>query len=206
MSVGRGAVTGALFALVLASPGARADAPPAPAEGGSVVVQMADGSSVPLQDWTFSYEYVAWKKGSSLAQAQPTRRDSRELWLGKRATPVTDAVVEVQYQDEERIHDDRGVATKEKVAIARGVQVKPASGSPADFKLEPPVRELLLGGSADKGLLVVARSLDLKGRTLAGTTREFCLLSFSAMIECGANAEDRVVKLTFTPATAGGSE
>jgi hypothetical protein len=203
MSVWRGAVTGALVALVLAAEGARADAP---VEGGSVVVQLADGSSVPLQDWTFSYEYVAWKKGSSLTQAQPTRRDSRELWLGKRTTAVTDAVVEVQYQDEERIHDDRGVATKEKVAIARGVQVKPTGGSPADFKLEPPVRELLLGGPADKGLLVVARSLDLKGRTLAGTTREFCLLSFSAMIECGANAEDRVVKLTFTPASAGDSE
>src|SRR4051812_42547052 len=105
MSLGRGALAGALLAWMLTGAPVRADAPPA-SDAGTVVVQLADGSTVPLQDWTFSYEYVAWKKGTSLAQAQPTRRDSHDLWLGKRQTPVSGAVVELQYRDEERVHDD----------------------------------------------------------------------------------------------------
>jgi hypothetical protein len=182
-----------------AAAAAGADIPPSPAAAGSgtVIAYLADGTSVPLQGWTLSYEYVAWKKGTPFTLAQPSRRGAAELWVGKRALPVIGSTVEIQYQDQERVRDDRGVALKERISVARGLTVQPPSGEKISLKLEPPAKELLLPG-ADKDLLVTARGLDLRGQTLTGTAREYCLLSFSAMVECGTEAESRVVKLEFT--------
>ena len=54
-------------------------------EGTSAIVTLADGTSVPLRPWTFSYEYVAYPKGTSPALAPVARREARALWAGKRA-------------------------------------------------------------------------------------------------------------------------
>jgi hypothetical protein len=45
--------------------------------------------------------------------------------------------------------------------------------------------------------LVQARSLDLHGQTLTGTRRSFCILSYSALVQCYDTVGQQVVKLEF---------
>ncbi len=196
-----GAVGGPCLGMALAAcAAAGADTPASPAATGpgTVVATLADGTSVPLQNWTLSYEYAAWKKGTPFTLAQPARRESTELLIGKRALSLAGATVEIQYQSEERVRADAGVALKERVRLPHGLTVLLPGGEKTSLKLEPPARELVLPGG-DKDLQFLARGLDLKGQTLTGTVRDFCLLSFSSMVECGTEAQDQVVKLEFTP-------
>jgi hypothetical protein len=55
----------------------------------------------------------------------------------------------------------------------------------------------LLVPEGRKGLLVIPRSLDLRGTTLGGTNRQFCLLSYSTLVSCGGEDSDRVVRVEF---------
>ena len=64
------------------------------------------------------------------------------------------------------------------------------------YKPEPPARESLVSASA-KGLTVIARSLDLRGETVTGTKKDFCLVSYTATVECGGTPADHVVKIEF---------
>ena len=87
----------AIGAFVLAA-GAGADAP-APADRGTIVVTLADGTTVPLRNWTFSYEYAVYGKGVSPLAAPTARKDTGDFYLGKRAlAPGSLSTVEVQYQ------------------------------------------------------------------------------------------------------------
>jgi len=43
--------------------------------------------------------------------------------------------------------------------------------------------------------VVQARAMDLRGQTIGGTQREFCLLSYSSLVECPAAADQRVVRI-----------
>jgi hypothetical protein len=49
----------------------------------------------------------------------------------------------------------------------------------------------------DKKLMVVARSLDLRGESLTGTKMDFCLLSYSSLVECGESPEHQVLQIEF---------
>lgn len=69
-------------------------------------------------------------------------------------------------------------------------------GGKDELKPEPPHRDRLLPGGG-KNVVVLARSLDLRGVTLAGTRREPCVVSYTSMVECGVLRNGRVVKLEF---------
>ena len=58
------------------------------------------------------------------------------------------------------------------------------------------IRSLLIPG-VDKKLMVVARSLDLRGESLTGTKMDFCLLSYSTLVECGEGPEHQVLQVEF---------
>jgi hypothetical protein len=160
---------------------ALAQAPAAePAESSPAVVYLADGSSLPLSDWTLTYEFVAWPQGSTPEMGTVGRREAGELWLGKRRLPVAGATLEVV----------RAPGAFPRLALVSG------GGRRSEHKLEAPARELL---QVERDRVLIARSLDLHGRTLTGTRRDFCLVSYSATVECGGDPAHRVTRVEFPP-------
>jgi hypothetical protein len=161
-----------------------------------ITVTLADGTTVALRGWTLSYEYLTWRHGTSQALAQAERRDTADLWLGKRATPTVGTTVELKYGQFEREAEVDGEVQKVTVPVARELIVLAADGKKTSLKPEPPSRDLLMPDGG-KGLMVLPRSLDLRGETLTGTRREFCLVSFSSLVECSASPDHQVLKVEF---------
>ena len=186
---GRLARAACISVVAAAVPAAAQD--PAGATG-TVIVTLGDGTSLPLHSWTLSYEYLAWKSGTSQLNSSPMRKDTRDLWVGKKVIPTSGASLSITYADLPR---DSGTRVGK---VAREIQMKTADGKTSGFKTEPPHKDLLLPG-AERGWLIMPRSLDLKGETLTGTHKEYCLVSYSTLIECGDRPADQVVKLEFHP-------
>lgn len=169
--------------------------PLAAPQGGGAVAHLADGSSVPLVSWTLSYEYDTWKQGTPRFHQQPERRDTAELWLAKKSYPVKGRTLEITYRPAERQVEVDGEVRTLKVQVASGL-VLVADGKRTELKLEVPHRDLILP-EAQKGMLVTVRTLDLKGQTLTGTRREFCLLSFTGLVECPVEPDHQVLRVDF---------
>jgi hypothetical protein len=146
-------------------------------------VHLGDGSSLPLGSWTLSYEYLSWPQGTPREQATASRRDARELWVGKRRLAASALTVELEYAT--------GAAP-----TVKGLALKPAQGKVSALRAEPPHRELLAPAS-DKKTMIVPRSLDIRGMTLTGTRRELCLVAYSVFVQCGSDPADQVVKVEF---------
>jgi hypothetical protein len=177
-----------LFGLALA-------AAASPQEG-AAVAHLADGSSVPLTGWTLSYEYVAWKPGTPQYQVPPQRRDVSELLLAKRSYPVKGQTLEVLYTSVPRQREVDGQPRTVKVRVATGLALGPGGGKKTTFKLEAPHRDAIIP-DAEKSTLLSVRTLDFKGQTLTGTRREFCLVSFTSLVECPEDAANQVVRVEF---------
>lgn len=170
---------------------------PAAAEGpGQVIVHLADGTSLPLNSWSLSYEYQAYKEGTAAGFAQPVRREATEYWSNKKTFPMPGGSLEILYRVYERAVEVDGQTQKGQGAIVTGLVVN-AGGKRNELKLEAPAKELLMPGGAHKGMIVQPRSLDVRGETLTGTKRDFCVLSFSPLVECSSSPKERVVKLEF---------
>jgi len=170
-------------------------APVTAQEGGGAIAQMADGSSVPLVSWTLSYEYLAWKQGTPQSQATPQRRDTDAVWLGKRSYPVRGQTLEIVYTEAEKEREENGVVKRIKVQVASGLALTVAAKR-TPLKIEAPHRDMVLP-AAERGVLLVVRTLDLRGQTLTGTKREFCLLSFTSLVECPEDPPNQVVRVDF---------
>lgn len=170
-------------------------APVTAQEGGGAIAHMADGSSVPLVSWTLSYEYLAWKQGTPQFQATPQRRDTDDVWLGKRSYPVRGQTLEIVYTEAEREREENGVVKRIKVQVAGGLALATGAKRTA-LKIEAPHRDMVIP-DAERSVLLVVRTLDLKGQTLAGTKREFCLLSFTSLVECPEDPPNQVVRVAF---------
>lgn len=188
-------IPAAVLAL-LAGAAAQEQPPAPPADVRSALVTFADGNTLPLRNWTLSYDYVAWERGRSPASAIPARRDSDQLWLAKRALPLAGADLAIAHGELSREVLVDGRPQPILSSAAREVTVKSADGKTAKLKVEPPHRDLLLPG-AGKRTMVMARSLDLRGEGITGTRREVCLLSFTSLVECGGTPADQVVKVEF---------
>ena len=179
----------ALFAtcLVAAAVSARA--------GDVAVVHFADGSSLPLRDWTFSYEYVLRKPETAAPFATPTSRPSPELIVGKRAQRVTGSLT-LQIAEELRDREEGGIPVKRKVPVVRFLELAGADGKRTKLKLEAPQRDLL-APEADSRMIYEPRSLSVVGQSLSGGRRELCLASYTALVECGLNPGERVLRVDF---------
>ena len=166
----------ALVALLSLAPGgyARED------ERLPLTVFFADGSSQPLRAWAFSYEYGAWRKDESPARGTVSRRESGDLLIGKKTVPLAGLVLELQYA---------GV-------IVRALATVDKTGKRSPLKTEAPAPETLLP-QGTKDMVVQVRGLDLSGETLTGGKRAYCLLSYTALVECAPDPAQRVVKIQF---------
>jgi hypothetical protein len=184
---------GALLAQLL---GAGLTAVAAGQEGSSAIVTLADGTSVPLRPWTFSYEYIAYPKGTSPALAPVARREALALWAGKRSFDTAGLTLEIGYETLEREQEVDGAMEKVKVFLARELRLLGADGKRSVLKVEPPGREALLTGGT-KDLVVVPRSLDLQGQTLTGTKSSYCLASYTSLVECGGDTAHQVTRVEF---------
>jgi hypothetical protein len=184
--------TAILAALMLVAARAAAEEP---AQGGVAVVYMADGSSLPLRSWSLSYEYMTWPQGGSQALAKTARRESRELWFGKRTVPAQGATLGIVYGETERAREEPGETRTVRIPLAREASVT-AGGRASRFRLEPPHRTLLMP-DGEKSLFVQPRSMDLRGETISGTRRELCLLTYTSQVECAGTPDVQVVKVEF---------
>lgn len=154
------------------------------AQGGSgmVTVHLADGSTLPLRNWSLTYSFVAWAKGTPRALARTTERKASELWVGKKTYPVAGRTLVLER--------DKAGTRVEKLALVG------ADGKREQWDAEAPHQDLLLP-DRDKKTLMMAESLDLHGETLTGTRYSFCLMSYSSLIECGTDPAHRVLRLEF---------
>jgi hypothetical protein len=163
-----------------------------------VMVHLGDGTSQPLRSWNLVYDFLSWKQGTPALLAQPTLRKTAELWAGKKIFPIAGHTLELAYGEYPREIEIEGRTQRVLVAVAQKLTLHDANRKKTEMKIEPPHRDLLLPGS-DKSTNVTARSLDLVGETLTGTKRTFCVLSYSALVECAGNPSEQVVKLIFQP-------
>lgn len=161
---------------------------------GLLIVHLADGTSLPLTSWSLSYEYLSWKQGTARGFSQPSRSAASELWVGKKAFPIPGSGLEIQYRVYERQVEIDGQPQKLPAAVVTAIVLN-VDGKRTELKPEPPAKDLLLPGDSSKGLTVQARSLDVRGETLTGTKRDFCVMSYSSLVECSAAPGSRVVKL-----------
>jgi len=187
-----------LTAAALLAAAALATAQTAATTTGTAIVHLADGSQLPLRDWSFSYELSTREKGRSLAQAVLSRRPATDLWLGKKSYPVAASALEIQYGTALREREVDGDWKKVPVPIAEAVVLTGPDGKPQNLKLEAPDKDLL-APEADKDTLVQARSLELLGESLVGTKRSFCLLSFTSLVECSDDPAFQVLRVEFQP-------
>lgn len=160
-----------------------------------MVVHLADGTSVPLRDWSLSYEYMTWPAGGSQASGTTARREAHTLWIGKKQIETAGRVLALEHR---MIPSDpgEGFSGPPEIPVVSALRLFSPDGKREDIKLEAPHRDLLLPGGA-KSVVVLARSLDLHGVTLTGTRRELCVASYTRLIECGVQRDGRVVKVEF---------
>jgi hypothetical protein len=188
-------ISAALLAAAVVAAGSAVAAPPEPAEAPPAVVRLADGSSVPLRQWSLSYEYFSWPQGGAQTDGTAARREGSELWIGKKIIPLKGATLQIEYDTIERERDVDGQTRSVQVPAPRAMKLV-AAGKATKLKVEPPHRELM-APNVDKKLMVIARSLDLRGESLTGTKMDFCLLSYSTLVECGEGPEHQVMQVEF---------
>jgi len=162
-------------------------------QGSAIVVHLADGTNLLLRSWSFTYEYASAQKGEPPTLASTAHREARDLWAGKKAIPLTGRTLEIRYAEENQVVG----GALQRVPVARGFVLVSREGKRENLKADPPHQDLLAPDAA--GRLVQARALDLHGETIGGTQREFCLLSYSSLVECPVQADQRVVKIQFQP-------
>lgn len=187
--------TAAFAAILLAGAASVAATADAPADRGTIVVTTEDGSIVPLHNWSLWYEYGLAKAGTSPLFAPTARKAAWELYVGKKAYPVAGQVLTIAYTESMRsTESDTGVKT-EKIKTPRELTLAGSDGSKT-LKIEAPARDLLVE-TLEKGTTLMARTLDVQGETITGTKKDFCLVSYTAVVECGGTAADRVIKIEF---------
>lgn len=166
-----------LCALLLISPGTA----PAQEELASVAtLHLADGTSVALVEWKLTYEFATWRQKEPVSSAKPQTREHAMLVLGKKTYPVKGETLTFAHEE---VNDSTRVIS---------VSLKQAGS----LKIEVPAREVL-APDLDKVFYYQPRSLDVAGKTLSGIERSFCVVSFSALVDCGGTPGTRVVKIDF---------
>jgi len=147
-------------------------------------VHLADETSLPLRSWELSYEFLSWAKGTPRFQAQTQSSEAQALWVEKKTYPVAGHTLEIRYDKA------RGTSAVKELLLVAG------DGKTKKLKTKPPHRNLLAPGLGKK-VLLAPQSLDLKGETLTGTKRSFCLLSYTSLVECPSEPSHQVTKIEF---------
>jgi hypothetical protein len=155
-------------------------ASPAHSQGVSVTVHLASGDALLLQEAKLTYEYQMWAKGTPRVLAPFSNREEPAIILGKDRYAV--AGTRILFD-----HSQRSVRLEITQPDGKKKEIK---------KIKAPDRKVLLP-DLDKDMIVQFRSLDIKGQTLTGTRRTFCLISFTSLVECASDPDHRVVRVEF---------
>jgi hypothetical protein len=176
---GRRAIVGMLTCL--------AAAPVAAPQGqGLATVHLADGSSVPLTEWALAYDHLSWAKGTPQHLARSHVVPAAEVWVDKDRHPVGGSTLELVYEQ------PKGT----RAPLVKQMLLTPTGGKARKLEPKPPHKDLLAPGG-DKDILYLARTLDLSGKTLTGTPRTFCLVTYTSLVECGTSPESKVISVQF---------
>lgn len=143
-------------------------------------LQLADGTSVALVQWKLTYEFVSWRAKEHVSTAKPQVRENSQLVLGKKTYPVKGDSLSLKHLEA----DD--------TVRVLSINLKKVG----ELKVENPAREVL-APDLEKDRIYQPRSLDISGKTLSGIERSFCIVSFSALVECGGTKTTRIVKIDF---------
>lgn len=166
-----------LCALLLLSPRSA----PAQEELASVAtLHLADGTSVALVEWKVSYEFAIWRQKEPVSSAKPQTREHQMLVLGKKTYPVKGETMTFAHEETD------GSFRVSAISLNQA----------ASLKVEIPARDII-APDLEKVYYYQPRSLDVAGKTLSGIERSFCVVSFSALVDCGATPGTRVVKIDF---------
>ena len=133
------------------------------AQSGPVTVHLANGDALPLQEAKLTYEYQMWAKDTPRALAPFKYSETTVIVLGKERYPVAGTRISFDHS-QGRVRLDITQADGKKKEIK---------------KVKTPERKVLLP-DLDKDFMVQIRSLDIKGQTLTGSRRSFCLISFTS--------------------------
>jgi hypothetical protein len=185
----------ALASLAVLAAGAANGRAEEGAERPPVVVRFADGNTVPLREWSLSYEYFTWPERGSQTDGTAVRRTAPDLWIGHKAIPLGGATLQIEYVATERERDVDGETRRVNVPQARAMKLV-RDGKTTQLKVEAPHRDLL-APDGDKKQVVSARSLDLRGESLTGTKMDFCVVTYTVLVECGERPEHQVVQIEF---------
>ncbi len=143
-------------------------------------LHLADKTSVALVEWRLTYEFATWKQKASISSAKTQTRENGMLLLGKKNFPVKGDTLSFKHLEAD---DSVRVVSMNLKKVG-------------DLKIEQPAREVL-APELEKNVIYQPRSLDISGKTLSGIQRSFCLVSFSAQVDCGSTQTTRVVKVEF---------
>jgi len=185
---------GTLLLLLASALPLRADAP---VPQGTIAVTLGDGSTLTLRNWTLSYEYAIFRANQSPLEAPRARKEGAVVLVGKKELKTEGQVLSFNYQPVPRALIDAGTATEaDRFKRPLEIVLSKPGGKPTVYKIEPPNKDLL-NDDPPPGTSVTARTLDLRGETVTGSKRDFCLISYTAAVECGGSAADAVVKIEF---------
>lgn len=143
-------------------------------------LHLADGTTVALLDWKVGYDFVTWRKNDRISNAKTETKEAFNLLLGKKDYPLRGETMTLT-------HEESGDSFR---VVAMGLK------SEGNLKLESPDKDALAPG-LDKDYNFQPRSLDIYGKTFSGIARSFCILSFSALVDCGRTETTRVIRIDF---------
>jgi len=182
----------ALAALALAGSAAAVSAQETP-----LTLHLRDGTQIPLQSWSLSYEYAVWAKGSPPALAQTQRHETRELIADKSTYTLAGASLEFVYGKRNSVRDVDGEMKAVSIDQPVKIVLVEAGGNRREFEPTDSPHRDRIAAETDKDQLFQARGLDLRGETLTGTRRSFCLFSYTSLVECSDDPSQQVARIDF---------
>ena len=143
-------------------------------------LHLADGTTVALLDWKLSYDFATWRKNDRISNAKSRTKETLTLLLGKKSYPLRGETLTLTHQEDGDSFRVSAMALK----------------SSGEMKIESPDKGAV-APNLEKDYLFQPRSLDILGKTLSGLDRSFCVVSFSALVDCGRTRTTRVVAIDF---------
>jgi len=162
-----------------------------------LTLHLRDGSQIPLQSWTFSYEYAVWDKGRPPALAQTLRHEAREVIAGKDSYPLAGAALEFEYGERNSVREVDGEMQSVPIQQPLKYVLVEPDGNRREFEPKDPPHRDILAADASGDQLFQARGMDLRGETLTGTRRSFCLFSYTSLVECSDDPSQQVDRIDF---------
>lgn len=168
-----------IFAALFPAAGLQAQEPQE-APDSLATLHLADGTTVALLDWKVGYDFVTWRKNDRISNAKTETKEAFNLLLGKKSYPLRGETLTLTHEESGDSYRVSAISLK----------------SEGELKVESPEKDAL-APQLDKDYNFQPRSLDIYGKTFSGIARSFCIVSFSALVDCGRTETTRVQRIDF---------